>query len=436
MAQLQELERAACDVIQNVKEIQDLRHAKLSVIGGLALMHYLPEYRTTDDYELILVPLKNINFITNISTSPSSLKKRLLERPESPFFQRSQALFYKAPHGQEIRVDISPEWLSPYLPESAVKVQDISEDEVPYISLTDLIVFKLDSSGLRSNPVKKERDALDAAALVDLATHKSSLRLSEKQEQVVEEALCDVAKCGTKEKGWWEKRMGLTKKAAYDNGGGGGGARRQGRPHSKSDPSPSRSPLRNDPNAAWHYERLDHAHIRRFNSLHSSGGGGRRPGVARSSSQKMLRDTGRTMTQPKTTHASFLQLGARKSGLSNEIATSNSNSSSGGGGGANCYEDIDEQYYTLEPRGSPSGRGSPAMGLGGGGGGGGYFDVPRTPPGGLGTVTEHAAAAVVVGVRRSSKSDYFDLSPGESPSAVSQPRRPPGLDKRSVTFLL
>ncbi|KAI1473720.1 hypothetical protein F4774DRAFT_415559 [Daldinia eschscholtzii] len=418
MAQLQELERAACDVIQNVKEIQDLRHAKLSVIGGLALMHYLPEYRTTD----------NINFITNISTSPSSLKKRLLERPESPFFQRSQALFYKAPHGQEIRVDISPEWLSPYLPESAVKVQDISEDEVPYISLTDLIVFKLDSSGLRSNPVKKERDALDAAALVDLATHKSSLRLSEKQEQVVEEALCDVAKCGTKEKGWWEKRMGLTKKAAYDNGGA-GGARRQGRPHSKSDPSPSRSPLRNDPNAAWHYERLDHAHIRRFNSLHSSSGGGRRPGIGRSSSQKMLRDTGCTMTQPKTTHASFLQLGARKSGLSNEI-TSSSNSC--GGGGLNCYEDIDEQYYTLEPRGSPSGRGSPAMGLGGGGGGG-YFDVPRTPPGGLGTVTEHAAA---VGVRRSSKSDYFDLSPGESPSAVSQPRRPPGLDKRSVTFLL
>ncbi|KAI1662640.1 hypothetical protein F4813DRAFT_394825 [Daldinia decipiens] len=391
MAQLQELESAACDVIQNVKQIQDLRHARLSVIGGLALMHYLPEYRSTD----------NINFITNISTSPSSLKKRLVEQPESPFFQRSQALFYKAPRGQEIRVDISPEWLSPYLPESAVKVEDISRDEVPYISLTDLIVFKLDSSGLRSNPVKKERDAQDAAALVDFATHKSSLQLSEKQEQVVEEALCDVAKCGTKEKGWWERRMGLTRQAAdgspYDSGGRG---RKQNRPHSKSDPSPSRGPLVSDPNAAWHYERLDHAHIRRFNSLHSSRGANR-PGIPRSSSQRMIRDTGFTMTQPKTTHASY-QLGARRSGLSSEIST-----------GSN--------YYTLEPGENLSGRASPA----------GYFDGSRTPPGGLGTVTEHA-----VGVRRSSKSGYFDLTPGATPSAVSQPRRPPGLEKRSVTFLL
>ncbi|KAF3057620.1 hypothetical protein GL218_09612 [Daldinia childiae] len=292
---------------------------------------------------------------------------------------------------------------------SAVKVQDISRDEVPYISLTDLIVFKLDSSGLRSNPIKKERDAQDAAALVDFATHKSSLHLSEKQEQVVEEALCDVAKCGTKEKGWWERRMGLIKQAAdgspYDSGGR---ERKPNRPHSKSDPSPSKSPLTNDPNAAWHYERLDHAHIRRFNSLHSSRGANR-PGIPRSSSQRMIRDTGFTMTQPKTTHASY-QLGVRRSGLSSEINAE-----------PNCYGNVGEQYYTLEPGENMSGRASPA----------GYFDVSRTPPGGLGTVTEHT-----VGVRRSSKSGYFDLTPGAIPSTMSQPRRPPGLDKRSVTFLL
>ncbi|KAI1380862.1 hypothetical protein F4677DRAFT_404899 [Hypoxylon crocopeplum] len=399
MPQFQELENAACDVIQNVKEIQELRHARLSVIGGLALWHYLPEYRSTD----------NINFITNISTSPSSLKKRLLERPGSPFFQRSQALFYKGPTGQEIRIDISPEWLSPYLPESAVKVQDISRDEVPYISLTDLIVFKLDSSGLRSNPVKKERDASDAAALVGLATHEGNIELSEKQEQVVEEALCDVAKCGTKEKGWWEKHMGLTKRAtarALDKGSGGSSQRRQSRPHSKSDPSPARTTLSNDANAAWHYERLDHAHIRRFNSLHSSRGSGR-PGLARSASHRLIRDTGFTLTQPKTT----LRNVPKRSGLSKEVNVD-----------SDIADDYDEQYYTLEPQGSTYEHSSPR----------GYFDLPRTPPGGLGTLTEHTS----VGVRRSSKSGYFDLSPGASPSTVAQPRRPPGLEKRSVTFLL
>ncbi|KAI1389794.1 uncharacterized protein F4822DRAFT_213976 [Hypoxylon trugodes] len=391
MARLQELERAARDVIQNVKQIQDLRHARLSVIGGLALWHYLPEYRSTD----------NINFITNISTSPSSLKKRLLERPGSPFFQRSQALFYKSPRGQEIRIDISPEWLSPYLPESAAKVQEISSSEIPYISLTDLIVFKLDSSGLRSNPVKKERDARDAAALVSLAANEGTIQLSEKQEQVVEEALCDVAKCGTKEKGWWEHQMGLGKPSEER----GTVSQRKGRPHSKSDPSPSRTPISNDPNAAWHYERLDHAHVRQFNSLHSSRNSNR-PGLGRSSSHRLIRDTGLTMTQPKTT-----QGGMKRSGLSNEIKADSDHDN-----------DQNDQYYTIEP-GSSSERGSQ----------GGYFDLhPHTPPGGLGTVTERKC----VGLRRTSKVDYFDISPGDAPSTVVQVGRPPLKDHRSVSFIL
>lgn len=55
---------------------------------------------------------QNINFITNISTSPGTLKKRLLRLPGSPFVQRAQVLFYTVPDtGREIRVDILPEWL-------------------------------------------------------------------------------------------------------------------------------------------------------------------------------------------------------------------------------------------------------------------------------------------------------------------------------------
>ncbi|KAI0838614.1 hypothetical protein F5Y06DRAFT_286980 [Hypoxylon sp. FL0890] len=393
MTRFQDLERAACDVIQHVKQIQDLRHTRLSVIGGLALWHYLPEYRTTD----------NVNFITNISTSPSSLKKRLLEQPNSPFFQRSQALFYKGQDGKEIRIDISPEWLSPYLPESAMKVQDISQDEIPYISLIDLIVFKLDSSGLRSNPAKKERDARDAAALVDLAANKAPIRLSKKQEQVVEEALCDVATCGTKEKGWWEKHMSLEKTFT--------GRQKQTRPHSNSEPSPSQSPMASDPNEAWHYERLDHTHIRRFNSLHRSWStSAGRPRVARSASQRTIRDTGFTMTQPKTTHASF-QNGAKQSGVSNEISHESH------------YHEHDGLYYALEPPGCSLETGAKVRG--------GYFDLPPTPPGGLGTVTEHP-----IGARRSSMAGYFDITPGASPSTEAGPMRSPGLEKRSVTFLL
>jgi hypothetical protein len=55
--------------------------------------------------------MQNINFITNIATSPGGLKKSLLEFPGSPFVQRSQIIFFRALDGREVRVDISPEWL-------------------------------------------------------------------------------------------------------------------------------------------------------------------------------------------------------------------------------------------------------------------------------------------------------------------------------------
>ncbi|OTB09107.1 hypothetical protein M426DRAFT_18491 [Hypoxylon sp. CI-4A] len=417
MARFHELEGVACDVIHHVKQMRDLQNAKLSVIGGLALWHYLPEYRTTD----------NINFITNLSTSPSSLKKRLLERPNSPFFQRSQALFYEGPRGQEIRIDISPQWLGPYLPESAQEVQDLETDEIPYISLTDLIVFKLDSSGLRSNPIKKERDARDAAALVDLVTHDGSIELSEKQEQVVEEALCDVRKCGTKEKGWWEKRMGLTGAALEPDGLNDDGKKRSGRPHSKSDPSPSRTPINNDPNAAWCYERLDHTHMRYSKTHHNSNN------IRDAASRKLVRSSssssshGRmkpnhknhhTMNQPKTSNSNLhVRIGTSRSGLRNEISADLGHDHHG-----------EEQYYTLEPPGTPPRRDAPP----------GYFDVPRAAPGDMGTLVEHAHphTHTPVGIRRPSKAGFYDVSPGSTPSAVAEPRRPPLQAMRSVSFVL
>ncbi|KAI1778306.1 hypothetical protein F4818DRAFT_295769 [Hypoxylon cercidicola] len=406
MARFHELERAACDVINNVRQINELRNAKLSVIGGLAVWHYLPKYRPTD----------NINFITNLSTSPSSLKKRLLEKQDSPFFQRSQALFYKSPKGQEIRVDISPQWLGPYLPESATKVEDLSQDEIPYISLTDLIVFKLDSSGLRSNPLKKDRDARDAAALVDYASNHGTIELNEKQEQVVEEALCDVGKCGTKEKSWWEEQMGLNKTPPATPSEQGQKSK-QGRPHSKSDPTPSRSQsakLSDDPNTAWHYEQLDQpqGHVHRFKALHSD-----RPGIKRSSSHRLLRDIGFIMTHPKTTLAGMVKQQQQNAPEQKKSSGSEVNRVPADPTYSDeCYDD--DEYYTLEPRGC-----SPAPE--------GYFDVP----------SPHAAAPVVtevrpVGVRRASKMGPLDISPPQTPSLVTAPRRPPLKGHRSVSFVL
>ncbi|XXH03561.1 hypothetical protein Hte_009966 [Hypoxylon texense] len=498
MARFHELEHATCDVLHNVKQIHELRNAKLSVIGGLAVWHYLPRYRQTD----------NINFITNLSTSPSSLKKRLLEKPDSPFFQRSQALYYRSPKGQDIRVDISPQWLGPYLPESATKVQDLSDDEIPYISLTDLIVFKLDSSGLRSNPLKKDRDARDAAALVDHASRRGAIALSEKQEQVVEEALCDVGRCGTKEKSWWVDQMGLNKNPATTTTTttpGEGSRKQQSRPHAKSDPVHSRSgggkPLSTDPNTAWHYEQLDQPHAHRPpkpSLLRQHTGAGRRPGIARSSSHSLLRDIGFVMTHPKTTISNMVKSADPRSnsgGDGDGDGDGDGNGDSNGDGGNDTiraevetevvadptysdegegwdgdydydYDDgEDDEYYTLEPRGSVLVTGRNAAPPEG------YFDTPRPLPRGAINVTttltrttttvvkekqkqkqnvqlqqqevrEHEQVQVQVqqprpiGVRRASKMGDFDISPPQTPSVVTKLRRPSLKDSRSISFVL
>ncbi|KAI0156810.1 hypothetical protein GGR57DRAFT_511155 [Xylariaceae sp. FL1272] len=300
-----ELEHACCDVIQIIKQIPELEHTKLSVIGGLALWYYLRDFR----------PTNNINFLTNISTSPSSMKKKLLEHPKSPFFLHQQILFYQSPSGWNVQIDISPEWLSPYFPQSARSIHDIPYGEVPYISLTDLIVFKLDSSGLRSNPIKKQRDARDAAALVDheIAQHSPNpyttlnsktnskpqsypaidavVQLSPRQAQVVEEALCDVTRCGHREKSWWESRLGLTQPHSPSpsrthltvSDCNRSASHSPSRPHSRSDPLPMSSlsssmddRVAADPGAAWYYERLDRAHVGLRQKWNSLTGWGRR----------------------------------------------------------------------------------------------------------------------------------------------------------------
>ncbi|RYP78405.1 hypothetical protein DL771_000590 [Monosporascus sp. 5C6A] len=280
-----ELECAASDVIRTVKRMPDLGNVKLAIIGGLALWHYLPG-RTTD----------NINFITNISTSPSSLKKKLLQLPGSPFVQQAQILFYVSPgSGRDIQVDISPEWLAPYLPEAARHVRNIRDGELPYVSLADLVVFKLDSSGMRSNVAKKRRDAADAAALLEEhAAANAKLELSPRKREMAHAALIDVVRYSDRSREWWEARLGLSGPERREEEGNvfssspaclGSGAENPSRPHSTSDPEGYVRCVfgggADDASSAWFYERLVSMLIQILGSLslgsNSNSSSGRNP---------------------------------------------------------------------------------------------------------------------------------------------------------------
>ncbi|KAI1439265.1 hypothetical protein GGR50DRAFT_12881 [Xylaria sp. CBS 124048] len=265
-----ELEDAVCNVIQIIKQIPELERLKIAVVGGLALWHYLADHRGTD----------NINFITSVSTPPSLIKRKLLGHPKSPFREEQQKLFYRSPAGWDIRIEFSSQWLFPYLPRAARLVRELLYGEVPYISLADLIVFKLDASWLApAEEPRKWQDGEDAAALLEneiaqRATNPEKaentrtlicpatvnvvepvVRLSPRQENFVRDAFCDVAQYGSRDKSWWEDCLGLSLPSA------------PGRPHANSEPNRPlglygmQSRATEEPNSSWDdwdgYERLD-----------------------------------------------------------------------------------------------------------------------------------------------------------------------------------
>jgi len=164
------------------------------------------------------MPQQSIDLIINSTTSASLLRKKLLQHPMSPLVEMNQLLYYqpstetkKSPAAQTpgTEVRITPEMLVPFLPGAAKLVHEItpSPGHLPYVSLVDLIVFKMDSCGLRDSTQGKQQEARDAAALLEAATEHCALELNDTQVRVVEECLPDILRHSSSDKGWWQARL-------------------------------------------------------------------------------------------------------------------------------------------------------------------------------------------------------------------------------------
>lgn len=140
----------------------------------------------------------------------------------SPLVELNQLLYYQpstakttaktapaSPRTPGTEVRITPEMLVPYLPGAAKLVHEItpSPADLPYVSLVDLIVFKMDSCGLRDSTPGKQQEARDAAALLATATEHCALELNDDQIRVVEECLPDILRHSASDKGWWQARL-------------------------------------------------------------------------------------------------------------------------------------------------------------------------------------------------------------------------------------
>ncbi|OIW30824.1 hypothetical protein CONLIGDRAFT_679579 [Coniochaeta ligniaria NRRL 30616] len=197
MGKLDRLKRAAAEIVAILGQIAEYSDARIAVIGGLAVWKYFPLGRETQD----------IDFIINIDSAPKSVKTKLLALHNSPFIQQADYFLYNDHQGDPIQVDLTPAFQSPYLPAAAQRLDSIPAGSVPYISPTDLLMFKMHSCGLRGDADKREQDAKDAETLLGAMTTPPTL--THHQQQLAELNVADVVTYGTRSEDWWRRKLGL-----------------------------------------------------------------------------------------------------------------------------------------------------------------------------------------------------------------------------------
>ncbi|KAF3000105.1 hypothetical protein E8E13_003629 [Curvularia kusanoi] len=150
----------------------------------------------------------DIDFCITAEEAPDDIKTKLLALPNSPFKQLPPLFLYMdGPH--LIQINIFNVTQLPYLPSAATIVGATPSGFIPYISLTDLVVFKISACGLRPDDGKKQRHATDAYHLLNM--HQQALQLSTEQKAHIEPALWGVIINLTKktDKVWWNTKLGL-----------------------------------------------------------------------------------------------------------------------------------------------------------------------------------------------------------------------------------
>ena len=96
------------------------------------------------------------------------------------------------------------------MPSAAIPISTARPNALPYISELDLLVFKINSCGLRPTQGKKLRDATDALELTEDLSSKGRVVLSASQKNTVLQCLDDIARVSGKEKAWWIAKLALS----------------------------------------------------------------------------------------------------------------------------------------------------------------------------------------------------------------------------------
>ncbi|KAL1850886.1 hypothetical protein Plec18170_006723 [Paecilomyces lecythidis] len=104
-------------------------------------------------------------------------------------------------------LDFIPKAVVPYIPSEATPLSEIDLEYIPFISVSDLILFRIHSCGIRPCRIKSENDAREAEELTKLLTEEESWVLARDQKLVLRDEIGSVIQYGTKGIDWWENKL-------------------------------------------------------------------------------------------------------------------------------------------------------------------------------------------------------------------------------------
>ncbi|KAF4162188.1 hypothetical protein CNMCM6936_002428 [Aspergillus lentulus] len=184
------LKSAAETLIQCLQTMPELEGAKVAIIGGMAVRHYLTSYRGTFDVDVLLFwPDRPIDY--------KLMRKELVSRFSGLFKERAEPLLFKykpmdelknrrkAKRSYLVQVDIIPDYLPPYLPTQAIALEEVDRGHLPFVNPLDLLAYKVHCSSMRFSLKKQKQDAEDAVRLWQTYYGEEYVPLSEEQRDAI-----------------------------------------------------------------------------------------------------------------------------------------------------------------------------------------------------------------------------------------------------------
>ncbi|GFF45340.1 hypothetical protein CNMCM6936_001671 [Aspergillus lentulus] len=203
MEHLSEAARIVITSLQALPEAPELQRANIAIIGGLALQHHAPGYRPTKDVDILI-------FDRDHPICTLDVRAKLASRFPNEFEDVPEPVSSCLNIPDTIKVDCIPQELPPYLPADAATLEEVDPNHLPFLPLVDLLVYKINSCGMRPTPEKQKQDAEDAQELVNILSSQGTITLDDSKKQAVVSGLDEMLEYFEEDRDWWESALGLS----------------------------------------------------------------------------------------------------------------------------------------------------------------------------------------------------------------------------------